>query len=170
MNLKQYTLAALLALTQLNACTIPQEIPQKYAKKDTVKSTKPKAKRSQWINSQPIDIQTHDKVILLDFWLPSCKPCVKAFPKINEYTKIYENELTIVGVVPSRHEDAPILYIERCMKEKGLTFPNYVDNGPLHEQFNIQAYPTYVLIDQNKKWNKIRFENIESELEKIIHK
>lgn len=61
----------------------------------------------------PLLANLEGKVVVLDFWSTWCKPCVNAFPKLNELHDIYKNQAQFIAI-----SDDP--------KEKLETFLNKV--------------------------------------------
>ena len=92
------------------------------------------------------------KPVLLDFWSIHCKPCVEGMPKIDEIAKkTAANGLVVLSV----NEDLLMGVREEEEKKKAIdffaqhnyTWPDFFDEGTVHQSFNMLALPHLVLID-----------------------
>jgi peroxiredoxin len=86
------------------------------------------------------------KVVVLDFWATWCHPCVASVGELKELTRKYSQE-KVVLISVSADED------EQKWKEfigkKGMEWEQYWDkDGSVRKLFNVRAYPTYLVIDQ----------------------
>ncbi len=86
--------------------------------------------------------------VVLDFWGSWCMPCTKGFPKMKEYYRKYSNRIAFVGIACNDKEsdwkDAISKY------ELGWLHvfnPEGADN--LAVKYNVEAYPTKILIDRD---------------------
>jgi thiol-disulfide isomerase/thioredoxin len=115
-------------------------------------------KRAKFVNKQSqswaaddFDDQRHSlddyqgKVILLDFWYRGCPWCIRAMPQIDQITEHFKDEpVVVLGInVDKKLEDA-LLVIEKLK-------PNYTNlkGRDLIKKYGVEAYPTFVIIDQN---------------------
>jgi len=85
------------------------------------------------------------KVVLLDFWGTWCPPCVAAIPTLKDLQKRHAKDPFVLLSVSSDGDEA----IVRNFTEKNrLTWPQYWDRDrKVQVAFDVRAYPTYVLID-----------------------
>jgi thiol-disulfide isomerase/thioredoxin len=93
------------------------------------------------------------KYVLLDFWGHWCGPCVRAMPKVNALHQQYAGKLTIIGVAMESASSAPLWKKAiRQYQVPGLQLSELQeDNGPVITGYNINAYPTYMLLDPQGK-------------------
>jgi thiol-disulfide isomerase/thioredoxin len=88
-----------------------------------------------------------DKTVLLNFWATWCLPCRIEMPILESiYQELHQNGLEILGI---SNEDKET--ITRFLKDKNITYPIILDeNFQLTNYFNIQGYPTIILIKNNQ--------------------
>jgi uncharacterized protein (TIGR03067 family) len=84
------------------------------------------------------------KVVILDFWYRSCLWCVRAMPQVKEIAARFKDRpVVVLGMnTDTRKEDAQMV-----AKKMGLTYANLEAKG-LPEKYQVQGYPTLVIIDQ----------------------
>jgi len=85
--------------------------------------------------------------VLLDFWATWCKPCVKAFPGLQDlYEKYRERGLRVVTVsVDSPRSQARVAPL---IKSKKYTFEVLLDaQGRVAKRYNVIALPRTLLIN-----------------------
>ena len=93
------------------------------------------------------------RYVLLDFWGHWCSPCVRAMPKVNALHQQYADKLTIIGVAMESASSAPLW--KKAIRQHhvpGLQLSELQsDEGPVIIGYNINAYPTYLLLDPQGK-------------------
>jgi thiol-disulfide isomerase/thioredoxin len=94
------------------------------------------------------------KLMLLDFWMTSCIPCRDAaFTLSALQTKYGPLGLEVIGI--AYEEGTPAEQANRVTKTAQLYHTNYQlllgagKNCPVKRDFQVQRYPTLVLIDEN---------------------
>jgi cytochrome oxidase Cu insertion factor (SCO1/SenC/PrrC family) len=88
---------------------------------------------------------------LIDFWYSHCGPCVARFPKLKEiYTQFHDKGFDIVSISVDRQKDKKD-YVAAIEKNK-LTWNHVWDkDGVTADKFNINLFPTYILLDKNDR-------------------
>lgn len=90
------------------------------------------------------------KYVLLDFWGTWCYPCIKEIPNLKEVYDSTDRDLfEIVGIIcESEPED-----IQSTIQKHQISWPQIVstDSNQIRELYNINSYPTTLLIDPNGK-------------------
>ena len=87
------------------------------------------------------------KIVILDFWGTWCPPCVASVPELrNLYARYSKDHAVVLIGISSDHDEAA--WQEFTAKNR-MVWPQYRDRDRrIQEAFNIRAYPTYVIIDQ----------------------
>jgi thiol-disulfide isomerase/thioredoxin len=91
-----------------------------------------------------------DDLVLLDFMTTTCLPCKRAIPSLMSFHEKYGKNVEVVAVVcdsgsDSRRVDSAAAY----RREQHLPYAVNSENSrsPVQDAFNIEAYPTLVLLD-----------------------
>jgi tetratricopeptide (TPR) repeat protein len=98
-------------------------------------------------NGQTLTLESvQGKVVLLDFWGTSCRPCARALPSIKKLQQAHgPDSLVIVSISSDESEQDWRTFTEK----NGMTWPQYRDrDGMLQESFGITMVPSYVLLDR----------------------
>jgi len=113
--------------------------------------------------------------VVLDFWATWCKPCIKAFPKLDSLHHKYKDQgLTIVGV----NVDAPRnqAKVKPFVKSMGVDFLILLDtNNEVMRRYQVQNLPTTLLIAQDGSiaarhigFSAKRIAELESEIKTLL--
>jgi thiol-disulfide isomerase/thioredoxin len=87
------------------------------------------------------------KFVLLHFWATWCGPCKASMPSIEMAHNLYSDHgLVVLGI---HHNSVPAADVESFIEKSG---PHHVtlldtDDGDMCKQYEIDAFPSYVLID-----------------------
>ena len=93
-------------------------------------------------------------LILLDFWGTWCAPCRKSIPHLNEIQKtLGGKKMQVIGIAcertPAKDRTAKVV---QAIKDLKIDYPVLITGMdgtcPLQEAFQIQFYPTMVLVDR----------------------
>jgi TonB family protein len=85
------------------------------------------------------------KVVLLDFWGTWCPPCVAAVPTLRGLQKRHAKDAFVLLGVSSDNEET---VVRSFTEQNRLIWPQYWDRDrKVQQAFDVRAYPTYVLID-----------------------
>ncbi|QKG57886.1 AhpC/TSA family protein [Hymenobacter sp. BRD128] len=93
------------------------------------------------------------KYVLLDFWGHWCHPCLEAMPKVKTLHQQYADKLTIIGVALEGPNSAPLW--KKAIRQHqvpGLQLSELQGtDGPVIIGYNINSFPTYLLLDPQGK-------------------
>ncbi len=87
------------------------------------------------------------KGVMLNFWFTTCSPCQKEFPYMAASYEKYKDDIEILALNNINTED-DIDFFELSYGLDPLPFPKVKDYTQLKNAFNIQNYPTSVMIDR----------------------
>lgn len=126
----------------------------------------PALKVDEWLSEVP-DIK--GKFVALDFWGPSCKPCIAGFPHVNELNRKYKDHVVFIaattdespGEVYTFEAGVPIEFYSMIQKAKVW-----------NDDYKIVGIPNMILIDPKGivRYNGNGFELSEAMLKDIIAK
>ena len=88
-----------------------------------------------------------DGPVIVDFWATWCKPCIKAFPDLQELFDNYKNcGLKVVAI--SIDGPKSMSRVGSLIKSKGNTFEVLLDPGQkVARKFHVTSVPRTVLVD-----------------------
>lgn len=86
------------------------------------------------------------KIVVLNFWFTSCKPCIEELPELNKIQKKYESNTNVVFISITFDSKKKV---DKFLKKYDLNFLKVTDARDLCNLFEIKGYPTNLIIDQN---------------------
>ncbi len=113
----------------------------------------PNFKCDVWLNSKPLTRSAlRGRVVLVDFWEYTCINCIRTFPYLRRWNRLYAPlGLVIIGVHTPEFDFAksPEL-VETAARRFGLDFPIAVDSDrTVWAAFHNYAWPADYLIDKD---------------------
>lgn len=100
------------------------------------------------------------KYAVLDFWGTWCPPCLKGFEKMKEYYHKFQDKIEFIGIACNDTDSA----WRSVIKEYNLPWPQVLSvtgTDDLEIKYNVETYPTKILID--KEGNLIHISKGEQE-------
>ncbi|HTF20657.1 MAG TPA: TlpA disulfide reductase family protein [Chryseolinea sp.] len=94
------------------------------------------------------------KWLILEFWDPSCLPCIRSFPRLDSLEREFSNHLSIVLV--GHDEQASRNLISRFKARYNLTLTAAFDNKPF-EMFGVSSVPQVAIIDDRGRVRSLKF-------------
>jgi peroxiredoxin len=83
------------------------------------------------------------KLTFVHFWFVDCPYCRSEWPHVQSVYEVYADDGVIMLAVNAI--DSPA-YIDSYYAAEGLTVPVVLDDGSLHDLFNVSAFPTTYVI------------------------
>lgn len=112
------------------------------------------------------------KYVIIDFWGTWCGACLAGVPEMKKFRDEHADRLQIVGLAKDRNVEK----VKQCMEKHGMNWPNVMvgkDDQDYVAKYNVQGYPTKILLDRNGKIllrSVGEKEDFYHEVEKIISK
>jgi len=86
------------------------------------------------------------KYVVLDFWGTWCAPCINGFPKMKEYYQKYSGKIEFIGIA-CKNTEADWLRFIGNHSINWVHLLNRPGSRDLTVQYNVETYPTKILID-----------------------
>jgi len=119
----------------------PRKVEKRLYGADLRGKRAPALEATEWLTSQP---DLAGKVVLYDLWATWCAPCRNGIPKLNEYQKIFADDLVVISV---SNEDADTV---RSFAEKThMGYSLAIDGGKLKRAIRAQAIPHVIVVSSD---------------------
>ncbi len=86
------------------------------------------------------------KFVIVDFWATFCLPCIKDFPKLENFQKRFGDTLQVLLVATDGYVKTKQFYDTRKKTNKPMTLPCAL-NRSMVKYFQVKQVSTYVWID-----------------------
>jgi thiol-disulfide isomerase/thioredoxin len=111
-------------------------------------------------------IKTNNQYYLIDFWYSHCGPCVVGFPRLKEiYDQFHGKGFDIVSISVDKQKDKKD-YVAAIKKNKLEWNQVWDKDGVTAQKFDINSFPTYILLDKNDRI--IKFDIQANQLEAFL--
>jgi thiol-disulfide isomerase/thioredoxin len=102
-----------------------------------------------WINTEqslsPDDLR--GDVVLIDFWMTTCGPCVRQMPKLIDLHQRFAGQgLKVIGLTPEPDDMGQVSRF--VQSQAGMDFAIGYGAGFTFERTGVHATPTYVVFDR----------------------
>lgn len=96
--------------------------------------------------STPVDaLHYKGKVLLLEFWIRNCGPCIAAVPKLNQLTHEYKDKgVEVLAINPVDTKPTIAFFIEKYK----TTYPVAYNGSGIAEAFGVTAFPAVFILDR----------------------
>ena len=92
------------------------------------------------------EVLKEKRAVLINFWYSACDPCRAEFPYMQQAYEEYKDEIAIIGLNHYGKDTEEI--IRAFAGSLGLTFEFAKDYTDLPYAFNVDAYPTSIIVDR----------------------
>lgn len=90
------------------------------------------------------------KVVVLDFWNTTCKPCIEFLPKMKELQTEYKNkDVVFIGMAYDKNKENIIKHLEKYAG--GVFYTNVLYTEKDYEAYKVYSVPTFFVIDKEQK-------------------
>ena len=83
-------------------------------------------------------------MVLINFFYTTCGPCVNEFPYMEEAYQMYKDNVGIIALDPLDDNNT----VAAFQQSMGLTFPMASVQATWSQTFNVQGYPTSIVVDR----------------------
>ncbi len=88
------------------------------------------------------------KLVMLDFWIKSCGPCIASFPKLNELQKEFgTDKFQLLSINAEDNEDDIKFFYEKHKPGYKMVF----GAEQLAANYGVPSYPTVIIVDKTGK-------------------
>ncbi|MBQ7347571.1 MAG: redoxin domain-containing protein [Clostridia bacterium] len=97
------------------------------------------------------EILQNKDMVLLNFWYDGCQYCLEEFPGLNEVYGQFKDSVEVIAISPYDDDEGIADFLENyaaSLPEGGLTFPLAYDTAGVVSAFELQGFPTSIVIDR----------------------
>lgn len=101
------------------------------------------------LNGNKVSIADYKgKVVMLEFFASWCPPCQMSAPEVESVYKKYKDKgFVVLGISIDEGANARA-YVNSFMKDYGITYPVFIDDGSASRQYRVMSIPTSFVIDR----------------------
>ena len=81
---------------------------------------------------------------LISFWEFWCSPCIKSLPKLKLLQNTYKDKITVIGILTQNPEK-----VKHILLSKNIEFLNLKGTNKTLEDYYINSFPAYFLVDKD---------------------
>ena len=86
------------------------------------------------------------KAVLINFWYSTCSPCINEFPYMQSAYEKYSDDIAVIALNNYYADNEAT--VKDFKAAHGLTFDVAKDYSALGTAFNLQGYPTSIIVDR----------------------
>lgn len=103
----------------------------------------------QYKNGEGISLNDYKgEVVLLDFWIKNCGPCIASVPHLNDLQKKYGKDSFKILSINSYDSKENIKWF---LDEYKPDYPILINGKYVAKEYGVWAFPTTILVDKNGK-------------------
>ena len=112
--------------------------------------------------------------IIINFWYPSCPPCVKEIPNLVESINKYSDKIKVIGILHNSPFDSKD-NAKALLNNFGATYINIFDEkGEIENKLSVKVFPTSIFLNKNHQitveWSGYLNKNkLEELISKTLH-
>jgi len=84
-----------------------------------------------------------DKIVMINFWSTTCRPCIKEIPGLNKLQAKYKDQVVFLAPLPENKSDAT-----KLLAKHPFQFDIAPDASEVFEQLEIEGYPKNFFINR----------------------
>ena len=88
---------------------------------------------------------TKGKVVVLNFWFATCKPCISEIPELNKVYEEYKSDVDVVFASITFEQEKQV---NAFLKKHPLSYPIVSNAKKVCDLFNVSSFPTNIIIDR----------------------
>ena len=81
---------------------------------------------------------------LISFWQFWCSPCIKSLPKLKLLQNMYKDKISVIGISTQNPEK-----VKHILLSKNIEFLNLKGTNKILEDYHINSFPAYFLVDKD---------------------
>ncbi len=122
------------------------QMPMQENSSDLIGKSAPDFKMIDINGNTILSENTKGKVVVLNFWFTTCKPCISEIPELNEVYEKYKKDTNVVfASITFDKQDK----VKSFLKKFLIKYPVITDAKEICDLFKISGYPTNIVIDKN---------------------
>ncbi len=103
------------------------------------------------MDGNPVIMEDLDgKIIHINFWSVTCKPCIEEFPELNQLKEKYIENVVFLAIAPESQEK-----VNKVLRKHSLDYRSFADASSLFEEMGIDGYPKNVFVNKEGVIEKI---------------
>jgi cytochrome c biogenesis protein CcmG, thiol:disulfide interchange protein DsbE len=93
----------------------------------------------KWLTPQP---DTKGKFVLIDFWATWCPPCREAIPELDQFAKVFKDQLVVIGISEEPEDKV------KAMARPRIEYASAIDTkARMKTALEVKGIPHVILMD-----------------------
>ena len=122
------------------------QMPMQENSSDFIGKSAPEFKMIDINGNTILSKDTKGKVVVLNFWFTTCKPCISEIPELNAVYEKYKKNPNVIfaSITFNKREN-----VNEFLKKHNIKYPVVSDAKETCDLFKVTGYPTNIVIDKN---------------------